>query len=120
MEEHEKGIGMKDISERLFQGMPRVELEKPEGEKRFGRGMVARLREESGGCRNGTPHGLGELDSPLYTFLGSLESAEPGDVLRQGGISYRVLKAGRIVLGDWTMGLRATLEQKGGDGYDGS
>lgn len=111
---------MENWMERLFRYFEPVELEGQSGEKSAGRGLVARLRGDQEDLRGSLAHQLGELCQPLYVFTGWLEEAAPGDVLRQGKSSYRVLQAGPLKIGGQALCMRVLLEKIGTEAEHGS
>lgn len=112
-------MAVRDISKRIFRRMPQAELQKPQGEPVKGRGILVRLKAETGGHTAGERHVLGELCHPLFVFTGDL-GADPGDVLTQDGQLYTVLKAEPMALSGLRLGMRLTLERREVEDDDGA
>lgn len=78
----------------------------------MGRGLVVRLKDETGSHVQGERHQLGTLCKPLFVFTGALEEAVPGDVLEQDGQRYTVLKTERMEIAGTVLGVRLTMERQ--------
>lgn len=92
--------------------MPEARLLRGEQAAITGRGLVVRLKAETGSHVRGESHQLGTLCQPLFVFTGALEGAEPGDVLEQDGQRYTVLKAERMEIAGTVLGVRLTMERR--------
>lgn len=102
---------MKDISRDVCRRMGTAVITGGDGEERETRGLVTRLKGQSGGPEGPLDHKLGELCRPLYVFTGDGEPPLPGDELVQGGVSYRVVSAEEMCIGGTKICVRAVLER---------
>ena len=67
--------------------------------------------EGAGGRCSGTVTPIGWVDDRLWSYIG-LEAVEPGDVIVQGGVSYRVRSSRAYWLGDAVHHWWALLERE--------
>lgn len=103
---------MGDKAKIVFRNAPEASVAHPDGTVSKARGLVARMWGQGDRLSAGEPHESGGLESPLYLFTGWAEKAGPGDVLKQGGGSYTVLRAEDMAVGGMRIAARLLLERQ--------
>ena len=98
--------GMERILERYGQS---VTLKNKDGEQEI-RAFLQPEKAREGGVP-GTVTPIGWVDDRLWSYIG-LEAVEPGDVIVQGGVSYRVRSSRAYWLGDAVHHWWALLERE--------
>ena len=106
---------MRDISKAVCRGMEPAVICPNGGGQRNCRGLVVRMRPQSGGWEGDLAHPLGELCRPLYVFVGDGDAPKAGDGVVQGGASYRVISAWDLQAGGRRLCFRAVLERREDD-----
>lgn len=105
----QRSTGMSAMQELLRRYGQSATLKNPAGEKMIRAFLQPEKAREEGVPGTVTP--IGWVDDRLWSYIG-LEAVEPGDVIVQGGVSYRVRSSRAYWLGDAVHHWWALLERE--------